>query len=212
VRNLLKTANVTLFTTNPSIRMTLLTQSQPGDLMNEKGRSETVQKAYQLGYEYEGKYGACSQCTLLAIMDAMDKRDSKVFQASFGFAGGIASLSKTCGALSAGIMAISMEYGRELGNLTTQSEDDRQKCMQMVRDLHDQFTQEYGDIQCSSVHQQIFGRTFDQWDKNEFQEFLRLGGHLDKCTAVVGNVARWTVEIILDNSQDELTRQLDING
>jgi len=180
--------------------------------MNEKGRSETVQKAYQLGYEYEGKYGACSQCTLLAIMDAMDKRDSKIFQASFGFAGGMGSLSKTCGALSAGIMAISMEYGRELGNLTTQSEDDRHRCMQMVRELHNRFMQEYGDIQCSSVHQRIFGRTFDQWDKDEFQELLRLGAHVDKCTAVVGNVARWTVELILDSEQDEQTGQQDKNG
>jgi C_GCAxxG_C_C family probable redox protein len=167
--------------------------------MIEKRKIEQIHKAYQLGYEYEGKYGACSQCTLLAIMDALNTRDSKIFQASFGFAGGIASLSKTCGALSAGIMAISMEFGRELSNLTTQTEEDKRKCLQMVRDLHSRYMQEYGDIECSSVHQKIFGRTFDQWDKNEFQEFLRLGGHVDKCTAVVGNVAQWTVEIILDN-------------
>jgi C_GCAxxG_C_C family probable redox protein len=168
--------------------------------MDELSKSKTGRKAYQLGYEYEGKFGACSQCTLLAIMDALDQRDSQVFQASFGFAGGIASLSKTCGALSAGIMAISMKYGRELDNLTTQTEEDRRKCMQMVRDLHDRYMQEYGDIQCASVHQKIFGRTFNQWEKDEFQEFLRLGGHIDKCTAVVGNVAQWTVEIILNNA------------
>jgi C_GCAxxG_C_C family probable redox protein len=165
--------------------------------VSDTSNADTIQKAYALGYMYEGKYGACSQCTLLAIMDALDMRDSKVFQASFGFAGGIASLSKTCGALSAGIMAISMVYGRELSNLTTQTEEDKRKCLQMVRDLHGRFMQEYGDIQCSIVHQQLFGRTFDQWDKNEFQEFLRMGGHIDKCTAVVGNVAQWTVEIIL---------------
>ena len=167
--------------------------------MDEKSKTETICKAYQLGYQYESKYGACSQCTMLAIMDALDKRDSKIFQASFGFAGGMGSLSKTCGALSAGIMAISMEHGRELANLTTQTEEDRRKCLQMVRDLHDRYMQEYGDIQCTHVHQEIFGRTFDQWDKNEFEEFLRMGGHVDKCTAVVGNVAQWTVEIILDN-------------
>jgi C_GCAxxG_C_C family probable redox protein len=176
--------------------------SKSGSSMVETNKSAVIQKAYQLGYEYEGKYGACSQCTLLAIMDAIDKRDSKIFQASFGFAGGIASLSKTCGALSAGIMAISMEYGRQLSSLTTQTEEDRRRCMQLIRDLHDRFMQEYGDIQCANVHKRIFGRTFDQWDENEFREFLRLGGHIDKCTAVVGNVARWTVEIILDEQQD----------
>ena len=167
--------------------------------MEDNSKTDMIKRAYALGYEYEGKYGACSQCTLLAIMDAIGKRDSKIFQASFGFAGGIASLSKTCGALSAGIMAISMEFGRELSTLTTQTEEDKRKCMQMVRNLHSRYMQEYGEIQCSSVHQKLFGRTFDQWDKEDFQEFLRLGGHVDKCTAVVGNVAQWTVEIILDN-------------
>ncbi len=167
--------------------------------MDTRRKAEMIQKAYNLGFEYEAKYGACSQCTILAIMDAINKRDSKIFQVSFGFAGGIANLSKTCGALSAGIMAISMEFGRELHNLNKQTEDDNRKCMQMVRDLHDCFLEKYGDILCSSIHQKLFGRTFDQWDKDEFQEFLLLGGHVDKCTKVVGNVAQWTVRILLEN-------------
>jgi hypothetical protein len=69
---------------------------------------DVVQRAYDLGYEYEGKYGACSQCTILAIMNALEKMNSDVFKASFGFAGGVGSLSKMCGALAAGIMMISL--------------------------------------------------------------------------------------------------------
>ncbi len=164
----------------------------------EKKLEETAQKAYQLGYSYESKYGACSQCTILAIMDAMGERNADVVKASFGFAGGIGSLSKTCGALSAGIMAISLAHGRELQNLTTQTEEERRECLQMVRDIYDRYMDEYGTIECSQVHQKLFGRSFDQWDPAEFQEFLRLGGHVDKCTSVVGNVARWAVEILTE--------------
>jgi C_GCAxxG_C_C family probable redox protein len=153
-------------------------------------------EAFDLGYEYESKYGACSQCTLLAIMDALQVRDSKIFKVAFGFAGGIASLSQTCGALAAGVIAISMFYGRDLEHLTTQSEDDKRRCMQLIRDLHDRYLQEYGTIECAQVHKMIFGRSFDQWDHAEFREFLRLGGHVDKCTKVVGNVASWTVHTI----------------
>jgi C_GCAxxG_C_C family probable redox protein len=152
--------------------------------------------AYKLGFEYESKYGACSQCTILAIMDALGERESSVFKAAFGFAGGIASLSKTCGALSAGVMAISLAHGRDLEHLTTQTEYEKRRCLQMIRDLHDRYLQEYGTIECAEVHQKIFGRSFDQWDPDEFQEFLRLGGHVDKCTAVVGNVASWTVDLL----------------
>lgn len=157
---------------------------------------DAARRAYDLGYEYEGKYGACSQCTILAIMDALEKRNNDVFKASFGFAGGVGSLSKMCGALAAGIMMISLEHGRELENLTTQTEEEKCECMQMVRDLHARYVEEYGSTECADVHMKLFGRTFDQWDEEEFAEFLRLGGHDDKCTKVVGNVARWTVEIL----------------
>ena len=158
--------------------------------------SDVEQLAYDLGYEYETKYGACSQCTILAIMDALEKRNEDVFRASFGFAGGIGSLSEMCGALSAGIMMISLEHGRKLKNLTTQTEEEKRDCMQRVRDLHARYVSEYGSTKCAEVHIKLFGRTFDQWDPEEFEEFLRLGGHVDKCTSVVGNVARWSVEIL----------------
>jgi len=157
---------------------------------------EVAQAAYDLGYEYESKYGACSQCTILAVMDALGERNPDVFRASFGFAGGMGSLSRTCGALSAGIMMISLKHGRELEDLTTQTEEEKRACLQMVRDLVARYIDAYGAIQCADVHQKIFGRSFDQWDPAEFKEFLDLGGHDDKCTAVVGNVAQWTVEIL----------------
>lgn len=171
--------------------------------MSKPPDSDLAQKAYDLGFEYEGKYGACSQCTTLAVMDALGQRDSRLFKASFGFAGGIASLSKTCGAFLAGVMAISNAYGRDLEHLTTQSEDDKRACMQLIRDLHERYLEQYGTIECAQVHQQIFGRSFDQWDKDDFQEFLRLGGHVDKCTDVVGNVACWTVEILTRKNPPE---------
>jgi C_GCAxxG_C_C family probable redox protein len=157
---------------------------------------DAVQRAYDLGYEYEGKFGACSQCTMLAVMDALGKRNNDVFKASFGFAGGVGNLSKMCGALAAGIMMISLRHGRKLENLTTQTEEEKRDCMSMVRDLYACYLAEYGSTECAEVHRRLFGRTFDQWDEEDFQEFLRLGGHVDKCTAVVGNVARWTVEIL----------------
>jgi len=171
---------------------------QPNETLKRENLSiiKIARKAYDLGYSYESKYGACSQCAILAIMDAFGDRNDAVFKSAFGFAGGMANLSKTCGALAAGIMMISLEHGRELENLTTQTEEEKRECMQMVRDLHARYVQEYGSTECADVHMKLFGRTFDQWDEEEFAEFLRLGGHDDKCTKVVGNVARWTVEIL----------------
>jgi C_GCAxxG_C_C family probable redox protein len=156
-------------------------------------------KAYDLAYEYEGKYGACSQCVVLAVMEAFGGVDSEVFKSAFGFGGGIGNLSHLCGALSGGVMMISIACGRELKNLSTQTEGQKRKCHEMVRDLYTRFVQEYGSSECAHVHMRLFGRTFNQWDDGDFQEFLRLGGHVDKCTRVAGNVARWTSEIIINN-------------
>jgi C_GCAxxG_C_C family probable redox protein len=155
-----------------------------------------TEQAYQLGYSYEAEYGACSQCTILAIMDALGSRDAQVFRACFGFAGGIGSLSETCGALAAGVMMISLKHGRKLEDLETQTEAEKRACMRMVRDLYGRYQRAYGSTRCADVHMKLFGRRFDQWNEAEFAEFLRLGGHVDKCTAVVGQVARWTVEIL----------------
>jgi C_GCAxxG_C_C family probable redox protein len=152
--------------------------------------------AFRLGYEYEASFGACSQCTALAIMDTLGTRNPDLFKAAFGFAGGIADLSKTCGALAGGVLMIGSVHGRPLEYLEGQSEASRRRCLEMVRQLHDRFVDRFGSIECAEVHRQLFGRTFNQWDPADFEEFLRLGGHVDKCTAVVGEVARWTVEIL----------------
>lgn len=160
---------------------------------------EIAQKAYDLAYEYEGKYGVCSQCVVLAVMEVFGRVDSEVFRSAFGFGGGIGNLSHTCGALLGGVMMVGLKNGRELNNLATQTKEEKLKCHQMVRDLYTRFVQEYGSSECADVHMKLFGRTFNQWDDRDFQEFLRLGGHVDKCTRIAGNVARWTTEIIINN-------------
>jgi hypothetical protein len=47
-----------------------------------------LDKAYQLGFEYEKTYRGCSQCAIAAIQDTLDIRDDSVFKAGTGLAGG----------------------------------------------------------------------------------------------------------------------------
>ena len=48
-------------------------------------REELIERAYQLGFDYEKKYRGCSQCTLAAIYDTLDFNDDNVFKAATGF-------------------------------------------------------------------------------------------------------------------------------
>jgi C_GCAxxG_C_C family probable redox protein len=150
---------------------------------------ELIHKSFDLAYDYESKYGACSQCVVLAVMETLGEVNQDVFKSAFGFGGGIGNLSRTCGALLGGAMMISLEYGRDLKNLAVQTKEEKLRCHQMVRDLYTHFVEEYGSPECADVHFKLFGRKFNQWDEDDFQEFLRLGGHVDKCTRVAGNVA-----------------------
>ena len=36
-------------------------------------------------------------------------------------------------------------------------------------------------------------------DPEDYAEFEKLGGHVDKCPVVSGNVARWAAEILIDD-------------
>jgi hypothetical protein len=119
-----------------------------------------------------------------------------LFQASHTLAGGGAITGQgTCGALAGGMMAISIRYGRSRAGF--EMTPDR-KPMQIARQLCDRFLSEFGSPICANVQQCIFGRSFDLWDPDEYRAFEAAGGHVDKCPHVVGQVARWTVEILLE--------------
>ena len=51
-------------------------------------------------------------------------------------------------------------------------------------------------------------RAFDPRDPDEREMFEAAGAHVDKCTNVVAQVARWAVEIIGQEMMGEETRRL----
>lgn len=161
-----------------------------------KAREELLKKAYELGFTYEKEYGGCAQCVIAAIQDALDMRDDAIFKVGSGFAGGMGLTGAgPCGALSGGVMAMSSKIGRQRQNWKD-PEGIRRKSYQMARKLCDKFMQEYDGLTCREVQKKLFGRSFNLLDINDYKEFDKAGGHVDKCTSVVGNAAKWTVEIL----------------
>ena len=66
--------------------------------------------------------------------------------------------------------------------------------------LCDRFLNEYQSIVCPGIQTKLFGRAYHLIEPEEFKKFEEAGGHSDatKCIRVVGNSARWTLEILLD--------------
>jgi C_GCAxxG_C_C family probable redox protein len=162
-------------------------------------REEILDKAYNLAYKYEAERGSCPQCVLSAIMETLDIGDPCIIKASDALAGGAALSTKgTCGALVGGLMAISIIIGRTYEDFS--AGESKRRIFQYSKKLYDKFVNEYGSIVCKDIHLKIFGRTFDLMDPKDYQEFEKMGAHVDKCPEVSGKVARWTAEIILDNN------------
>jgi len=155
------------------------------------------EKAYQLAYKYEAERGSCPQCVLAAIMETIGVGDQATIKAIDGLAGGTAlSTNGTCGALVGGLAAISSMVGRDYKSFS--AGDRKRRVFQYSKKLYDKFVEEYGSPICKDIHVKLFGRAFDLLDSKGYKDFEKAGAYVDKCTSVSGNVAKWTVEIILN--------------
>lgn len=160
------------------------------------GKNQLLDDVEKLAYQYEQQYGGCSQCVVGALKKLINGISDDVFKAATAAAGGIGCTTQgSCGALQGGLMVLSVFLGREYANFADPKKI-RWETFQMSKELLEKFNAEYGSGICKEIQKGIMGRSFDMWDDQDYQEFLAAGGHEDKCPAVCGKAARWTVEIL----------------
>lgn len=162
-------------------------------------------KAFELGFAYERDFRGCAQCVFAALQDALDLRNDAtdaIFKSATAFAGGGAIEGDgQCGAYSGALMMIGYIIGRERDGFDD-PEEIRVKTNALARQLHDRFLQQYGTIACHLIHRKLFGRPFYLPDADQMRKFDDAGAHTEKCPAVVGEAARWTVRILQQNNVD----------
>jgi C_GCAxxG_C_C family probable redox protein len=127
---------------------------------------------------YRNNQYYCSEAIVRTINDefSLGYPDSVIAMAS-GFPIGFGGAGCTCGAVSGGVMALGMVFGR------SQPADPKVKrCMALARELHDRFRENHGCL-CCRIH------TKD----------MVLGSpvHMEQCIAFTGEVAEETARIII---------------
>lgn len=157
-----------------------------------------AERAYDLAFKYETEYGSCPQAVLRAIYEVFNlKGIETVIKSAHALAGGLGlSGNGTCGALSGGVLALGIFYGRSLEDM---GKGKFLKSYIKAKELYDKFVREFGSCVCKDVQTKIFGRSFNLWDPEDFKKFEEMGGHRDKCTNVAGKVAKWVAEILLED-------------
>jgi hypothetical protein len=66
----------------------------------------------------------------------------------------------------------------------------------MCKKLVGKFMDEYGSADCRGVQTKIMGRSYDIGDPAQMEQFIKDGGHDDKCPSVCANSVRWLIEIL----------------
>jgi len=167
-------------------------------LMSEIDES-ILTKAFESGKRHEMKSGGCSQSTIAGIFDALGIESDDVFKAATGLADGVGLTGDGhCGALSGGVMAISYLFGREAkdaGDMAKQV-----PALILSKKLHDRFIEKYGTCRCADIQTNTVGRFFNLYDPKEM-EAAAVAGMMDKCSTLVGEVARMATRIILEKRQ-----------
>ena len=174
-------------------------------------REQLLDKAYELGVNYEINSYSCSQCTVKALHEILGFEDMLV-KAATSLCGGVAfQLLGTCGGLSAGIMVLDRYLGRPAERMSDkevipENIEPLFGAQSVARLLYNKYVEEYGTITCAGIMAQLFGRLFYFEDQDEFAKFEAAGAHTnpEKCVRIVGNAARWVMEILMDKGVVEV--------
>ena len=135
-----------------------------------------IQRAYDLGHQYEGKFGGCAQCTLAALQDALPfvPKDKGLFRAACALDGGSTPVGvQNCGAFTGAAMILGYLTGRtrtEKGFTGGAGLSHR-----LTHRLYAHYKEHYGTVLCRDVAKGAGG----------------------DCPKVVGRGARWAAEILL---------------
>ena len=158
-----------------------------------------LNKAFESGKRHEMQSSGCPQCTIAGIFEALGIENDDVFKAATGFADGVGLTGDGhCGALSGGVMAISYLFGREgkdSGDMMKQV-----PALMLSKKLHDQFIEKYGTCRCADIQTKFVGRFFNLYDPKEMEAAYK-AGMVDKCSTLVGEVARMATKIILEKRE-----------
>ena len=177
-------------------------------------RQELLDKAYELGFNYEKNAHSCSQSTVATFRELLGIDDIVVKVATSSAAGQAAQIVGTCGGLIGGTMILDYFFGRPVENMSYQefiqdNEDSLMDAVEVAKLLYDKYVREYGTIICPHIQVQLFGRHYYLGDPDEVEKFLEAGGHSDSKKSachIVGNATRWVMEILLDKGTIKLER------
>jgi C_GCAxxG_C_C family probable redox protein len=156
--------------------------------------TDLIQKAHDMAFDLELKYGCCPQCVLTAVKETVGGVSDETIKASHGLSGGGGLMGQgACGALTGGLIALSTKRGRDADKLHKGRGISN---FQLGKQLVDKFQAEFGGITCEQLQHRFTGRTWNMWNPGEYKAFTEARG--EQCARATALVTGWAVEIMAD--------------
>lgn len=156
------------------------------------------EKAGRMARENMRTHGSCSQAVVGTYMQILgaDAVPEAVFRAATGFSGGCCGTGNLCGAVSGGIMVISLFAGRNID-----SWDDLEKKehnAELGRRLTGYFEEIYGSVNCAPLKERILSAHPPAAMPPESLKVLENGEKEADCSEVTRQAAMKVMEILLE--------------
>jgi hypothetical protein len=185
-----------------------------------KTKEEIMNKARELGVEYEEKYQGCAQCSFGAVVDALrwggvelipQDVEEQLLAGLTVLSGGVAMTGDgSCGAVTGGGLAIGLAMGISREMQLKDRGVRRLGYAAVQKGIVDKYYEKYNSILCKDVQRKRFGKAWDLTRPEMSEDFLRTSGLFDinertperqvcltpDCTIALA--AMWAAEYILD--------------
>ena len=151
------------------------------------GLVEGVRRDFDSGFN-------CAESVLLAVSRYSELvthgPDSLIPRIGTGFGGGIARNGDTCGALTGGVIAISLAFGR------SKPEESREPCYSVVDRFYNEFVRTFGTCRCREL-------TGIDLKKPESSDAHRARIHHERCASLVEWAAKRAHQLVKEERKSK---------
>ncbi|HSB65903.1 MAG TPA: C-GCAxxG-C-C family protein [Anaerolineales bacterium] len=123
---------------------------------------------------------------LLAVAEHQHIQSEVIPRIASGFCGGLAHTGGMCGAVSGGIMAISLSLGRDIPDRRND------QCYKTVQEFMKRFADRFGEVNCQKLTGVLVGTL-------EGKAIFNEKGQIKLCTEYVGEAVRFVLELVETN-------------
>jgi C_GCAxxG_C_C family probable redox protein len=150
-----------------------------------------IKTAGELAFAYAGKYHGCAQCTLAPFLELWGFPKESFLLASASLLSGGSTRCLTCGAITGGLIALGLKFGRRR---LTDGFETMIKAEKYSQELIDRFKNKFGAVFCCDLTGYNIG------DPVQREAFFKDENAHRQCPEQIKKAAEWTAEIICRTS------------